>query len=140
MKKAVLTSGLLTACLLAVGFAQQPAPEQASVDLYEKTIMVSYLPMKNGQVPLKKAWPVGGAAPATLHTDGDLIFKGLVVPKGDYSLYLSADADPPTVLVEGWAESQQGSSTESLARNMRKHERRGLYPTLPKSHGFVGPT
>ena len=94
MKKAVLTIGVLTACFLAAGFAAEPVAtgsEQTSVELYKKTIMVSYLPAGAAQAPLEKAWPIGGSAPATLHTDGDLIFKGLVVPKGDYSLYLQAD-------------------------------------------------
>jgi hypothetical protein len=43
-------------------------------------------------VPLKQAWPVGGDFPAAFHTDGDLVFNGVIVPKGDYSLYLLADA------------------------------------------------
>ncbi|NQT14612.1 MAG: hypothetical protein HQ582_17780 [Planctomycetes bacterium] len=46
--------------------------------------------------------------------------------------HLPPDANPPTVLIEGWAESQQGSSFESLARNLWKQRRRGLYPTFPK--------
>lgn len=46
--------------------------------------------------------------------------------------HLPPDADPPTVLIEGWAESQQGSSFKSLARNLWKQRRRGLYPTFPK--------
>jgi hypothetical protein len=101
MRKAVLSIAVLGVCLLAVGFAQQPdTPEQTSIDLYKKKITVNYLvaPANSsngvgGMAPLGKAWPLGGAAPATLHTEGDLVFKGLVVPKGDYSLYLLADSD-----------------------------------------------
>lgn len=114
MKHGILICVVLIGGFAATVTAQQPvqkaqvAPaitrgtggEETSVVLYKKAITVYYAaaPLKGakilgGAVPFKKAWPLGGAAPATLHTEGDLIFKGLVVPKGDYSLYLLADAD-----------------------------------------------
>ncbi len=114
MKKGSITHILLIGCLTLGAFAQQPAktaapsggsttgsaPERSSITLYEKTVAVKYeapslkgRKILGGVVPLKQAWPVGGAMPATLHTEGDLVFKGVVVPKGDYSLYLLADAE-----------------------------------------------
>ena len=98
MKTGIWMCVLLIGGLTVVAAAQQPvkksgaAAEETSIALYKKTISVKYVsaPMKG---PLKKAWPLGGTSPATLYTEGDLVFKGLVVPKGTYSLYLLADAD-----------------------------------------------
>jgi hypothetical protein len=52
------------------------------------------------------------------------------------SHHLPADAEPPTVLNEGWAESQQGSPPESLSRRLWDFQVRGQLPTLRE---LVGP-
>ena len=114
MRQGKLKLALLAASLAACVLAQQPARKaplagvsaavsaagQTSITLYDKKIAVKYSSpslkgrkVLGGIVPLKQAWPVGGDFPAAFHTEGDLIFKGVVVPKGDYSLYLLADAD-----------------------------------------------
>jgi hypothetical protein len=97
----ILTCAFLTVCLAAGVLAQQPAGlSETSIALYQKKIAVRYsAPASKGQKVLgglvtpKKAWPIGGNSPAILQTEGNLVFKGVVVPKGEYSLYLLVEAD-----------------------------------------------
>ena len=44
-----------------------------------------------GLVPYNKVWRAGANDATLLHTNADLEFKGLVVPKGDYSLFVWLD-------------------------------------------------
>lgn len=44
-----------------------------------------------GLVPYNKVWRAGANDATLLHTGADLEFKGLVVPKGDYSLFVWLD-------------------------------------------------
>jgi hypothetical protein len=44
-----------------------------------------------GLVPYNKVWRAGANDATVLHTSADLEFKGLVVPKGDYSLFVWLD-------------------------------------------------
>lgn len=81
-----------------VTFGQQP--QQSSVTLDGKTITVRYSPeavagrkIFGGTVPFGKPWRVGAGNGAVLHTDADLVFKGAVIPKGDYTLYILPEAD-----------------------------------------------
>jgi hypothetical protein len=74
--------------------------QQSAVTLDGKTITVKYAPsaMKGRKifgaaVPYNQVWKIGDAAAPTLHTDADIVFKGVTVPKGDYSLYVLAAAD-----------------------------------------------
>ena len=44
-----------------------------------------------GLVPYNRVWRAGANDATLLHTNADLEFKGLVVPKGDYSLFVWLD-------------------------------------------------
>lgn len=85
-------------------FAQQlgqsgpGALKQTSVTIEGKTIAVKYVaPSMKGRkifgalVPYKQVWRIGNDAVPTFHTDADLVFQGVIVPKGDYSLYVLVD-------------------------------------------------
>jgi Protein of unknown function (DUF2911) len=41
--------------------------------------------------PYGKVWRLGADYATVLHTDGDLDLNGLVIPKGDYALYIDLD-------------------------------------------------
>jgi hypothetical protein len=71
----------LCAALLAAGIVVSAA-EQTSVTVDGKNITVKYDPAAKDR-----------KVTASFHTDADLVFKGLTVPKGDYSLYLLVSAD-----------------------------------------------
>ena len=65
-----------------------------------KTIEVKYTgPSMNGRkifgaaVPYGQVWRIGDKAAPSFHTDADLAFYGLTVPKGDYALYVLPAAD-----------------------------------------------
>ena len=66
---------LIAAAVAAIGFA-----EQASTSIDGHAITINYAP------PAAKK-PVT----ASFHTDADLAFKGLRVPKGDYTVYVLTD-------------------------------------------------
>jgi hypothetical protein len=71
-----LCSALLAACMAV------SAADQTSVTVDGKNITVKYDPaVKDRKVV------------ASFHTDADLVFKGLTVPKGDYSVSVLAAAD-----------------------------------------------
>jgi len=90
-------SGVFVIAILApVVWAQ----EQVSVVIQGKTVAVKYAaPSMNGRkvfgaaVPYGQVWRIGDKAAPALHTDGDLAFYGLTVPKGDYTLYILPTAD-----------------------------------------------
>ena len=67
---AVAVLGAATAC----------AQQQTSVVLNEETIVVKYSPTAaNNRIS------------ASLHTEADLVFQGVNVPKGDYTMFVLAD-------------------------------------------------
>jgi hypothetical protein len=76
----ILTLALLLACLPALA-------EQSTVSLDGKAISVTSTPAaaKSKTAVLKIA--------DTFKTDADLVFKGAMVPKGEYSLYVQPAAD-----------------------------------------------
>ena len=97
---------LLCAVLIAGLAGPAIAQEQGSVDLDGKTVTVKYsAPSMKGRkifgavVPYNQAWKIGETAPAALHTDADLAFYGMMVPKGDYSLYVLVDASKWQLIV-----------------------------------------
>ena len=76
------------------------AQEQTSVVIQGKTVEVRYTASSmNGRkifgaaVPYGQVWRIGDKAAPTFHTDADLAFYGLPVPKGDYTLYVLPAAD-----------------------------------------------
>jgi hypothetical protein len=91
--------GFLCAMLIGGLAGSAIAQDQASATLDGKTISVKYAaPSMKGRkifgatVPYGKVWEIGENAPAALHTESDLAFFGLLIPKGDYSLYVLPDA------------------------------------------------
>lgn len=85
--------------LAAMGFAEQPVMDQSAVSIEGQSIVVKYAaPSMQGRkifgaaVPYGKVWRVGDNSAVALHSDSDLVFKGVAVPKGDYTLYVLVDA------------------------------------------------
>jgi len=106
----------LTACLVysqvaGSGRAVASPPEQASVILAGKTISLKYsAPSVRGRQifgeggliskdPTYPVWRAGANAATALHTDGDLTIKGLVVPKGDYTIYVLVKGTPWQLII-----------------------------------------
>ena len=91
--------GFLCAVLVAGLAGPALAQEQVvSTTIQGKTITVKYASpsMKGrkifgGVVPMNQVWRIGDSSPAALHSDSDLVFYGLTIPKGDYSLYVLVD-------------------------------------------------
>lgn len=95
MKKLVLL-----ASLAALVFAQEkkaPASPKAetTVAIEGKSITVKYsAPSMRGRkifgglVPYGQVWRAGANAATALHTDADLMIGNLMVPAGDYTLYV----------------------------------------------------
>ena len=88
----------LCGALIAVLAGSAAAQEQASTIIQGKTISIKYsAPSVKGRkifggvVPYNQVWLIGDGSGATLHTDSDLVFYDVTVPKGDYSLYVLVD-------------------------------------------------
>ena len=86
-KFAIILAGLAL-CLPAVA-------QVASVTIESKNVAVKYAgpSMKGrkifgGVAPYNQVWKIGEGTPAAFNTDADLVFKGVAVPKGDYTLYV----------------------------------------------------
>ena len=94
----------LLAASIGVAFAQSPA-EQTSVTLGGKTLTIKYsAPSVRGRKifgpggllsndPTYPAWRAGANSATSFHTDADLDIGGLMVPRGDYTIYAWV-ADP----------------------------------------------
>jgi hypothetical protein len=90
---AALALALLGGALLADQKPLSPSAESVA-QIGGKRIAVHYsAPSARGRkifgelVPYGKVWRTGANAATTLTTEGDMEFKGLAVPKGQYSLY-----------------------------------------------------
>jgi hypothetical protein len=97
----ITAAALLAAASLAT--AETKSGLKESVTIGGKTVSIAYsapavngrvgkLFGKDGQVGSDATYPVwraGANAATALHTDADLDLGGLVVPKGDYSLYIN---------------------------------------------------
>jgi hypothetical protein len=44
-------------------------------------------------------WRAGANAATSIHTDADLVIKGLAVPKGDYTIYVLVNTDPWQLII-----------------------------------------
>jgi hypothetical protein len=82
---------VLIAASGGAAFSQQAG----SVIIEDKVITIQYsAPSVKGRkifggvIPYNQVWRIGENTAATFHTGADLVFEGLSVPKGDYSLYL----------------------------------------------------
>jgi len=106
----------ITCALLAVGTAgyligQASPPAEASTTVAGKKINIKYSSPSvrgrqifgaNGLVSGDATYPVwrAGANEATaFHTDADLTFGDLAVPKGDYTLYVLVDPTPWKLII-----------------------------------------
>jgi hypothetical protein len=99
-----LTLALLLVTVAVGAFAQASPPAQASVTINGKKLTIAYsAPSVRGRkifgpgglISRDATYPVwrAGANDATaFHTDADLDINGLAVPKGDYTLWILADA------------------------------------------------
>ncbi len=89
---AVFAFALLAPCL--------SAQEQTSVVLQGKTIEIKYAAQSmkgrkifGSTVPYGQVWRIGDKAAPVFHTESDLAFYGMTVPKGDYTVYVLPAAD-----------------------------------------------
>jgi hypothetical protein len=76
------------------------AQEQTAVVLHGKNVIVKYSSATaagrkifGAAVPYAQVWRIGEKSAPVLHTDADLAFYGVTVPKGDYALFLLPAAD-----------------------------------------------
>ena len=110
---------VLAACLVS---AATKSGLTESVAIGGKTVSIAYsspavngrvgkLFGKDGQVGTDATYPLwraGANAATKLHTDADLDLGGLVVPKGDYSLYVDVSNPASWVLVVNKQTGQSG--------------------------------
>jgi hypothetical protein len=107
MMKRSLTALLLVAGL---GIAQSP-PAETSVKINGKTISIKYsAPSLRGRKAFGPGgvisndstypvWRAGANAATALHTEADLTFGKLSVPKGDYTLFVDTGSNPWQLIV-----------------------------------------
>lgn len=95
MRKFALICTIVAAGLSAIVSAQTASPDPTSVTINGKNMAVKYSAVSangrkifGGVVPFNSVWQISDGSPATFHTDTALVFKGFVVPKGDYTLYV----------------------------------------------------
>lgn len=87
---------LATTLFAHLAFAQYDSPPaQTSVTINGKKISITYhAPQMHGRkifgglVPFGQVWRAGANEATALHTDADLQFKSLRVPKGDYTIFI----------------------------------------------------
>ena len=115
MKRLLLCSSLLC---VAAALCAQPGPPKSppateSATIGGKTITISYsspgvkgragkLFGKDGRIgqdPTYPVWRAGANEATKLHTDADLDLGGLIVPKGDYTLYVDLTDPANWVLI-----------------------------------------
>jgi hypothetical protein len=113
--------GLVTAFVLAASLGANA--EQTSATLNGKNISINYAgsAMKGrkvfgASVPYNQVWKIGETSAPTFHTDADLVFKGAVVPKGDYSLYVLVAADKWVLIINKQTGSKPYNAKMDLGR------------------------
>lgn len=118
MKTVVVTLAAVAIIAVSLAFAQPPAqkqplspPAEASVTIAGKMLTIKYsAPSVRGRqifgdggvISKDKTYPVwrlGANAATSLHTDGTLTIKNLVVPPGDYTLFALVNATPWQLIV-----------------------------------------
>ena len=107
MNKLILL-GSIAMVMLAQPQKKMPASPgmDATVSIGDHTIAVKYsAPSMKGRkifgglVPYGQVWRAGANSATALHTDGDLMIGKLMVPKGDYTLYVLPAADSWQLIV-----------------------------------------
>ena len=118
MKRLPLVTVALLAAAATLASAQPPTqkqplspPAEASLTVAGKAISIKYnAPSVRGRqvfgdggvIAKDKTYPVwraGANAATALHTEADLVIKGLAVPKGDYTLYLLVKPEPWQLII-----------------------------------------
>jgi hypothetical protein len=153
MKSLVVCTGLL---LVAATLVAQPGPPKSPPAtetgvLAGKSFTISYAsPRVNGRAghifskgglishdPTYPVWRAGANAATKLHTEGDLDVGGLVVPKGDYTLYVDLTDADNWVLIVSKQTGQWGTvydKAQDLGRVRMKMEKP---PTLVEKLAYM---
>ncbi len=95
MRKIILT--------LAVAGLAAFAAEQSSATIEGKAIAVKYT-------------PAPGKISGTFHTDADLVFKGIVVPKGDYTLSVVTEGERWQLVISKAAGGEVGKVFMNMSK------------------------
>ncbi|MGA2674071.1 MAG: DUF2911 domain-containing protein [Terracidiphilus sp.] len=125
MKRLFVCTGLLVA---ATALFAQPGPPKSppateSATIAGKAIAITYSsPRVNGRAghiftkdglishdPTYPVWRAGANSATKLHTDADLDIGGLIVPKGDYTLYIDLSDPANWVLIVNKQVGQWGT-------------------------------
>ncbi len=115
MKRIIGISAVVIVAGVCLVVAQQKPPlsppAETSVTIAGKTITIKYAAPsvrgrqifgEGGVVSKDKTYPVwraGANAATSLHTDGDLMIKNLVVPKGDYTIFVLVNTTPWQLII-----------------------------------------
>ena len=112
MKSLLICVTIFTSMIsLAFGQAAGPRkplspPADTSVTIAGKAISIKYSAPSmrdrkifGGLVPYGKVWRAGANAATALHTETDLDFNGLAIPKGDYTLFILPEENQWTLIV-----------------------------------------
>jgi len=152
--KLLVTSALLFA---AVCMAQTPKekyktpgtggspPMETSVKFGDKEVWIVYhAPSVKGRKIFGSAdalqkpgtiWRLGADQATFLHTDADLDINGLIVPKGEYSLYVDLDAGQWQLLIGKqtgqWGIKRDGSTTLTTEATLGKTPLTMSKPSAP---------
>ena len=143
MKTLLIGAGVLMAAA-SLASAETKGGQTESVVIGGKTVSIAYsspavnkregkLFGKDGQVGSDATYPVwrAGANTATkLHTDADLDLGGLVVPKGDYSLYVSVASPASWELIVNKQTGQSGMTYDAKQELGRAKMTMGKPPAM----------
>ncbi len=135
---------------LKTGNAQSPEAETA-VTIAGKQVWVFYhAPSVKGRKmfgsptalqPEGSVWRMGADYATILHTDGDLVFKGLTLPKGDYALYIALNKGQWDLIINKtlmaangkhlWGINMDGTTTNNPATEVGRVAMTMSKPTAP---------
>ena len=135
-------------CCLAASVALAQAPHYTSpaatttIEFGGKQIRISYhAPSMHGRqifgglVPYDKVWRAGANQATLLHTDLDLTIGSLVVPKGDYSIYILPEENRWTLIINTqtgqWGIKMGGATTEDPAKDLGRVVMKLSKPAAP---------
>jgi len=121
VKKSILMCAVIVVVAVSLVWTQEPAKKkkaplspaaETSVAFGDKKITIKYSAPslrgrptvfgEGGRVTQDGTYPVwraGANAATALHTDADLNIKGLVVPAGDYTIYVQVKPEPWQLII-----------------------------------------
>jgi len=131
----VLSCVLLIAGSLGMAHARCTAANQqgtATVTIGGKAVTIGYCApsMKGRKIfggadalqPDNTIWRVGADSATSLHTDADLAFPGVNVPKGDYTLYIALNTGKWDLVISKqtgqWGINRDGSTSLEKAQEV----------------------